>query len=187
MNGYDHGYAGLPPSDPASGKKKAAAMKKGLIPALAAGALGVALLLFGGGLFPSCASGQRESAVRDAAPPDVPDVDAYRASLEERIAGLVSEVAGAGDVTVMVTLDGGFRQVFAVEEKQTASGVSRTYVTVGSGASQSALFVTEEFPAVTGIGVVCTGGSDPLVRKEVTSLLSAVFSLGANKIYVTGR
>lgn len=178
----------VPPSDPAGGVKKLSAMRKGLIPALCAGLLGVFLLLWGGDLFPSCARTKDTDGTVPSGETDLyGDIDAYRASLEARIARVVGEVNGAGDVTVMVMLDGGFRQVYAVEEKVGASGTSRSYVTIGSGNAKTALPVTVEFPSVVGIGIVCTGGSDPRVRQEITSLLSAAFSLGANKIYVTGK
>ncbi len=177
----------VPPSDPAGGMKKLSAIRGGLIPALCAGMVGVFLLVWGGGLFPSCArTRDADSAVTAGQTDPCGDIDAYRASLEERIARVVREVSGAGDVTVLVMLDGGFRQVYATEEKVSAAGTSRSYVTVGSGSAKEALPVTVEFPAVVGIGIVCTGGSDPRVRQEITSLLSAAFSLGANKIYVTG-
>jgi hypothetical protein len=97
------------------------------------------------------------------------------------------QVAGVGEVDVAVTLDGGFSYVYATDKKTTVGGESLTYVTVGSGDGETLVYLSEKAPAVVGIGVVCTGGMDPTVRREVTSLLSAAFGVGSNKIYVTGR
>ena len=113
--------------------------------------------------------------------------DRFRQALEDRMAAICAQVSGAGEVQVIVSLQGGFEYVYAYDEKVSASGTSRVYVTIGSGSSQRLVFLTEKAPAITGIGVVCTGGSDPTVRQEITSLLSAAFGIGTNKIYVTGR
>ncbi len=146
-------------------------------------AIGVALFMIG-----------RRTGTGDTAAPETPPagagsptVEEYRASLEARMEALCGQVAGAGEVRVAVTLEGGFVYVYACDRKVTSAGESTTYLTVGSGAGESVVYLSEEAPAITGIGVVCSGGMDPDVRRELTSLLSAAFGVGANKIYVTGH
>ena len=147
---------------------------------LAAGAL---LLLFGnrGGkdTTPAMPDGPTEEAARS--------VEEYRAELESRMEVICSRVAGVGQVEVVVTLDGGFSYVYATDKKTTSGGETVSYVTVGSGDKESLVYLTERPPAIVGIGVVCTGGMDATVRREVTALLSAAFGVGSNKIYVTGH
>jgi stage III sporulation protein AG len=87
----------------------------------------------------------------------------------------------------MVTLAGGFEYVYATDRKTAAGGESISYVTVGSGSGESLVYITEKPPAIVGVGVVCTGGTDPTVRQEITALLSAALGIGSNKIYVTER
>ena len=111
----------------------------------------------------------------------------YRADLEARMESICAQVAGVGAVDVVVTLEGGFEYVYATDKRVTAGGETHSYITVGNGDSKSLVYVTERAPAITGIGVVCSGGMDAGVRREVTSLLSAAFGVGSNKIYVTGR
>ena len=100
---------------------------------------------------------------------------------------ICAQVAGVGTVDVVVTLEGGYEYVYATDVKIVSGSETRTYITVGSGNSETLVYITERAPAITGIGVVCTGGMDAGVRREVTSLLSAAFGVGSNKIYVTGR
>ncbi len=146
--------------------------------------LGVGLLLFGNRLLGT-----------DTDPtPDTPEpgaelraVEDYRLALERRVADITAEVAGAGQVSVVVTLEGGYEYVYAYDRKVTVGGESTTYITVGSGNDESLVFLCERAPAIVGIGVVCTGGSNGDVRREVTSLISAAFGVPTNKIYVTGR
>ena len=144
--------------------------------------LGAALLFWG-----NRAGTAGEDTVLSEPPDQARSVEEYRLRLEERMEAICAQVAGVGSVEVVVTLEGGFEYVYATDTRITSGGETRTYITVGSGSSATLVYVTEKAPAITGIGVVCTGGMDPAVRKEVTALLSAAFGVGSNKIYVTGR
>jgi hypothetical protein len=158
--------------------------KSGKLAVALAGILAGVLLLFFGNR-----TGKDTATLPPSTPSEAtaPTAEAYRAELEVRVKALCSHVAGAGTVEVAVTLDGGFEYVYAADKKTAAGGESTAYVTVGSGDSESLILVTLRPPAIAGIGVVCTGGNDPTVRREVTALLSAAFGVGSNKIYVTGR
>ena len=146
-------------------------------------AIGVFLLLFGNRVGKDTASqgGDPSSEAFTYT------VEEYRAELEARMEAICSQVTGVGEVEVVVMLDGGFSYVYATDKKTNSSGESLSYVTVGSGDRESLVYLTEKAPAIVGIGVVCAGGMDPTVRREVTSLLSAVFGIGSNKIYVSGQ
>ena len=161
------------------------AMKKSgkLAIALVCITVGVLLLIFGNRI------GKHENTVTSDAPPGgtvTRTTEEYRADLEARMEAICSRVSGVGSVDVIVTLEGGYEYVYATEKKVTVGGESTSYITVGSGDDESLVYVTERLPAILGIGVVCSGGMDPTVRREVTALLSAAFGVGSNKIYVTG-
>ena len=136
--------------------------------------------------------GNRVGATPDTATPEPSTdtaraVEEYRAELEDRMEAICSRVAGVGEVEVAVMLEGGFSYVYATDKKTTSAGETLTYVTIGSGDRETLVYVSETPPAIVGIGVVCTGGMDPTIRREVTALLSAAFGVGSNKIYVTGH
>lgn len=131
---------------------------------------------------------------KDSGSPDTPpagstalSTEEYRIGLETRMEQICAQIAGVGAVDVIVTLSGGCEYVYATDKKVTVGGESTSYITIGSGDNESLVYITERSPAITGIGVVCAGGMDPVVRREVTALLSAAFGVGSNKIYVTGR
>ncbi len=145
---------------------------------------GVALLVFGNRM-----TGKTADPVPDTPTPgtEIRAVEDYRIALEQRIAAITSEVSGAGSASVVVTLAGGYESVYAYDKKVTVGGESVTYITVGSGADESLVFLCERAPAIVGIGIVCTGGSNPTVKQEVISLVSAAFGVPSSKIYVTGK
>ena len=166
-------------------KKAAKAMKKSGKLAIALGGivLGALFLIFG-----NRAGGSKGGQDSEPTLPIAPtqSMETYRSELEERVEALCRRVNGVGGVTAIVTLDGGFSYEYATDKKVTVGGESTSYITVGSGSDKSLVFITERPPTIVGIGVVCEGGNDPTVRREVVSLLSAAFGVGSNKIYVTG-
>lgn len=111
----------------------------------------------------------------------------YQKSTEQKIEALVGQVRGAGEVSAAVRLDGGFEYVYATDISERNGSVSSEYILVGNGSNESAVYLRLKTPEISGIGIVCTGGDDPAVRKEIINLLSAAFGIGTNKIYVTGK
>ena len=86
----------------------------------------------------------------------------------------------------MVNLAGDYEYVYATDVKNTSGAVSSQHIVIGSGNDERLVYLTQRVPEILGIGVVCSGGSDPRVQSEVTALLCAAFGVGSHKIYVTG-
>lgn len=120
---------------------------------------------------------------------DTDPLTAYTALTEQKIAALCGSVRGVDEVTVVVTLEGDFTYIYATDsETSERDGVveqESKYVTVGSGASEQTVLLTRQYPRVSGIGIVCKGGADPTVRREILSLLSAAYGIPTNQIYIT--
>ncbi len=138
-------------------------------------ALGLLLLLWGS------FGGREETSVRS----DTDEIAAYSLYLEEQAVRLCESVRGVSGVTVTLTLEGGFEQNYAADKTMSGGSQSIEHVKLGSGTGAELCAVSVSAPRVTGIGVTCRGGKDPSVRAELTSLLSAAFGIGANKIYIT--
>ena len=139
--------------------------------------IGVLLLLFGGGGKESKTNVSNEST--SLSPQE--ELEAYQSYLETRVKTLCESVEGVDRVTVAVTLNGNFEEIYA---KEYIDG-NEEYVIVGSGSGASALYLSRTAPEIAGIGVVCRGGGNTDVRQELISLLSAAFRVPANRIYIT--
>ena len=129
------------------------------------GFLGVAMLLYGG-----TEDKKKETEEDDR-------LTAYARGVEEKITELCSKVEGVKNVSVAVSFESGFEYVYATDGDKT--------LTVGSGASESAVRVTEKPPTISGVGVVCSGGGSPSVQKRLIELISAAYGISSNKIYIT--
>ena len=141
--------------------------------------LGVFLILFGGQIGKS--EKKEASADTPSAVGAQEELEAYQAYIEDRVKSLCESVKGVENVTVAVTLSGGFEEIYAKE----ISAEKESYVILGSGSNASALYLSRKAPEITGIGVVCRGGGNDNVRQELLSLLSAAFKVPANRIYIT--
>ena len=130
--------------------------------------LGIILLVMGN-ISPAAEEQESAVAVSD-------NMETYARALEERIRIFCEQVEGVGVASVAVSLESGYRRIYAQEDS--------SYVLVGSGSSRGAVHLTDEPPKIGGIAVVCTGGGDPSVRQRLIGLLSAAYGIGSNKIYI---
>ena len=113
------------------------------------------------------------------------DADAYAREAEERIAELCGSVRGVSNVHVSVTLSGGYNAVYAQNSQSGSSGYKNEFVLTGNGSSEKALLIGYSVPQISGVGIVCTGGGEAEIRREIIALVGAAFGVSTNKIYVT--
>ena len=142
------------------------------------------LALSGGLLLLAWPAGKENQAGTAAETPQTFDLAATEARLSEAL----SQIRGAGEVTVVLTLAGGPRQVLAQDVDQAAErGQERRETAVvsrGSG-GQEAVAVQEVSPEYQGALLVCPGGGDPTVRLQLTQAVAALTGLGADKISIS--
>ena len=111
--------------------------------------------------------------------------------LEERLAGMIGSVQGAGRVRVMVTLENAGETVYATNEKsdtQTSGTADRRtsyeneHVFFEAQEGRQPLVETRLEPEVKGVAVVCEGGDDVTVIRRITDLVSVVLKLPSNRV-----
>lgn len=130
-------------------------------------------------------------------PQSAPSAETERA-LEARLAELIGQVEGAGNVRVMLTLENAGETVYAYDEQgdtRTVSGgengaeersqsYENRHVMIEAENGTQALVETCLEPEVKGVAVVCEGGDDITVIKRVTELVSVVLRLPTNRVCV---
>lgn len=110
------------------------------------------------------------------------------AALEEKLSQTLSQVEGAGQVTVTLTVKSGMEQVLATDRttsvSERGSSVEEETVILSGGSGEEALLITQRYPVFQGAVVVCEGGGDAEVQLLLTRAVSALTGLGADRITV---
>ena len=125
----------------------------------------------------------------------------YVEQLEERLCRVIGRIDGAGECSVMITLENGVEYLYATEgktgssraEKSNDSGSDRTQadssqdsvILVDTGNGKQGLLVTEIQPTVKGVVVVCAGGDRPAVQQRVTQAVMTVLHVSSSRVCVT--
>lgn len=146
---------------------------------------GLILLLWPGG---------KKKTETDAAPtPPLKSVeeDFSVAALEEKLAQTLSKIQGAGEVSVMLTVQGGSRRVLAQDSKESreADGAyerqsETVVVSGGTGNGEGPVLIQQLYPRFQGAVVVSEGGGDASVRLKLMEAVSALTGLGTDKIAI---
>ncbi len=107
------------------------------------------------------------------------------AAFEDRLSRILSQIEGAGEVQVVLTLRSGSRQVLAQDMERDGERTVTSAVTVGrSSAGQEVVAVQTLSPQFQGALVVCPGGDDSAVRLALSQSVAALTGLGADKIAI---
>lgn len=141
-------------------------------------------------------SGTQEAAETDTA------TSTYEEQLEKRLSAILSQVAGAGRVEVMVTLESRGERIVEKDtpesrksvEETDSSGGSRTtdeqdwgeetvYYEDGSG-GKSPYVVKELEPNIEGVLVLAEGGGSAVVKQELLEAVQALFPIEAHKVKI---
>lgn len=114
------------------------------------------------------------------------DPSQYARYVEDRVEELCNKIDGVGSTYAVVTLKGGYRAIYASDVQYGSSNSKNQTVIIGSGSQEKGLLIGYQNPEISGIGIVCSGGDDYNIRKNIISVVSSAFDLPSNKIFVAG-
>lgn len=161
---------------------------RGLVQALGKYRYALIVLLVGAVLM-LLPSGKKEAAdqTSSASTPqkDIPDA----AAVQSELAALLSRVDGAGEVTVMLSLDYGPERFYQADEQKSTDGagseLSSETVLYQESSSQRLPIVTKtRCPVYKGAVIVCEGADRPSVKLAIVQAVSRLTGLGSDKISV---
>lgn len=137
-------------------------------------AIGVLLLLFGGGEGDKVSDSSTEDSYYS--------VRFYTEEMENRIESLCRQIKGITEVHVLLTIDGASEYIYAENE----AGTARDYVIVQGEDGENPVQICEIYPKIRGVAVVCTRGGDSEIQRTITELLSAALGISSSRIRVAG-
>jgi len=114
--------------------------------------------------------------------------DTYVTDLENRLEGVLGQINGAGDVSVMVTLSGGSQDVLATNDKtsenSTSSGTTTSKDSTVVTANNAPLVLQELKPEIQGVVVVASGANNPNIVVQISQAVVALTGITVNKVVV---
>jgi len=114
------------------------------------------------------------------------DPSYYSTILEEKIRELILHVDGIEEAAILLTLDGSSELVYAQNTSVSGEGRTGDYLVVQEDGGEKTVLVSEIYPRIRGVAIVCTNGDDVHIQKKVTELLSASLGISSGRITVTG-
>lgn len=129
------------------------------------------------------------------------DMTAYTKNLEQRLAQLLSQIDGAGNVEVMITLKSSSEKVLdkdvesdqeTTTERDSQGGTRQTSrsnkkestIYDGSNTDESPYVSKELSPEVEGVVVLADGGGNAVVKENISGAVQALFDIEPHKIRI---
>lgn len=109
----------------------------------------------------------------------------HEQTMEEALEEILSQVAGAGSVRVLLSGQTSETTHFQTDDTQDGESLRReTVLTTGDNRVQTALVRQTEAPTYRGAVIVCQGADSPAVRLAIVEAVAAATGLTTNRITV---
>lgn len=113
------------------------------------------------------------------------DLTYYRRQMEDELVELLRKVQGVGQVEVMITLRASNEKVTLKDNADKGDRREEETVLIEDSERNSSPYVLKEKePELEGVVIVCEGGDDAAVKREITGAVSALFQVESHKIKV---
>lgn len=144
----------------------------------------------------------RNTAVNETAPAAGDPNAAYVRNLENQLSGILSKIADAGRVSVMITLKGGM-EITPAKDESTADRVTdekdenggtrtinektvsdKVVFVAEQGGQNKPLIIREKNPEIRGVIVVAEGARDAKVKLRISEAVQTVLDIPAYRVTV---
>lgn len=112
--------------------------------------------------------------------------------LEEKLTSIISQVKGAGRTSAVVTVGSAGEYVYAENVKKESdsnsmSQDSEIVIYESQNGVDSGLVISIKGPDIIGVAIVCEGGESSVVKAEITKLVTSLFGIGSDRVYVGSK
>lgn len=116
-------------------------------------------------------------------------INDIQTEIENRLEEMIKNVQGAGNVSVMVSLRSSGEYIYAENSRKENNGEKQLQdneivIYESDNGNDEGLIVSVKSPEIEGVAVVCDGGNSSVVRAEITGLITSLFGIGADRVYV---
>lgn len=112
-------------------------------------------------------------------------LEQYKETMERELVELLRRVEGVGDVEVMLTLRASNEKVTLKDNNsRNGSNEEETVLVEDSERNSSPYVIQEREPELEGVVIVCDGGDDAGIKREITEAVGALFQIESHKIKI---
>lgn len=112
-------------------------------------------------------------------------LEEYKQAREEELKELLQKVDGVGNAEVMITLKASNEKVTLKDNASKGDTTEeKTVLVENSDQDSSPYIIQEKEPEIEGIVIVCQGGDDSVIKREITDAVGALFSIESHKIKI---
>lgn len=109
--------------------------------------------------------------------------------IQQKLEKIISKIDGVGNVSVMITYSSSGENVYAQNSKSENNGDkqsvnSEIVLHESPEGNDEGLIVSVKNPDISGVAVVCDGGHSLKIKSEITELVTRLFGIGADRVYV---
>ena len=109
----------------------------------------------------------------------------YIDKTQKELERILSDISGAGKVSVMITLENCYENVYSQSQKDNGSQVDEEYIVVKKGSNnEECLLVKVYEPTIKGVAVVAEGAGSIEVKNAITQTVCALFNISSVKVSV---
>ena len=132
------------------------------------------------------------SKTRQTSSQNITSISEYSQFLENKLANVLANIDGAGNVSTMITFESGTEYVYATNDESKTNTNTKDGSTTSTTTSSSApyvknnqgLLVKEVLPKISGVIVVASGAKDTKVKLEIIKAVHALLEVPIANIEV---
>lgn len=122
-------------------------------------------------------SGNRENSPAVSTGYDDFSFEKYESALEKRLEEKINKIDGVSSCDVILLIETSY--IYDSSDRVNYSDLF--------GNSAESDKVSESAPKIRGVAVICSGGGESKIKKDITDMLSALLGIPTNKIWVGSK
>ena len=112
--------------------------------------------------------------------------------LEKKLEDVISEINGAGKTKAVVSVSSSGEYVYAKNVKKendndSVSEDSEIVIYESQNGTDAGLVISIRSPDIIGVAIICEGGESSVVKAEITKLVTSLFGIGSDRVYVGNK
>ncbi len=110
-------------------------------------------------------------------------------NIENRLKAIIEKMDGVCNAEVMIMMKSSGENVYAVNSKTENNGDKKSLdseivLYENENGNNEGLIVSVKTAQISGVAIVCEGGENPLIKSEITNLVTNLFGIGSDRVYV---